>query len=229
MESSSDLILRDRIQRQFLDKNINIPPHVLKRWLDIVLLRYSEPQRFYHTLYHIDRMLFLLSKHGDQIQKIIVVVLAIFFHDIVYDPKRNDNETQSIELFKLFAGDAELPQETIEYVSAFISATITHSLDVSLTPLKNGEDLKLFLDFDLEVLSREECQYKAYADQIRMEYNHVSQREYCIGRTKVLSSFLDRDRIYFSDIFHDTCEINARRNVRNELKTLRQLLETMDP
>ncbi|KAH8587161.1 hypothetical protein B0O99DRAFT_493431, partial [Bisporella sp. PMI_857] len=189
-------------------------------WFDTVLLRYGEPQRFYHTLSHVDRMLFLLSKYGDGVQKKIVVMLAIFFHDIVYNPERNDNEIQSIELFKLFARDAELPKETIEYVSAFIGATITHSMDASLSALNNGEDLKLFLDFDLEVLSREESQYQAYAEQIRMEYNNVCQREYYIGRIKILSSFLDRKRIYFSDIFYDTCEINARRNVTNELEAL---------
>jgi predicted metal-dependent HD superfamily phosphohydrolase len=227
MESSNGTAQRDRVHQQFLGLDIQTPPHALEKWSNEVLVRYSESQRHYHTLSHIDSMLSLLSQHGARIQDKTVIMLAIFFHDIIYDPKAKDNEVQSIECFKIFAKETELPEETTTLVTAFINATITHSLDDTLTARDAGKDLKIFLDFDLEVLSRKRSQYGPYSEQIRMEYNHLSDRDYFTGRTKVLSSFLDRERIYFSDVFYDTCEANARRNITDELEYLQALISNL--
>mgnify|MGYP003387327898 CR=1 FL=1 len=64
---------------------------------------YSESQRFYHTLEHIEECLlqydmyvdwFRSNNEGESRRKRdeCIVVLAIFYHDIIYDPKSSMNE-----------------------------------------------------------------------------------------------------------------------------------------
>jgi predicted metal-dependent HD superfamily phosphohydrolase len=148
--------------------------------------------------------------------------LAILFHDIEYDPKAKDNELQSILQFKSFAEDAHLSPSIAESVALFIERTITHTLEGdgdNLLP-NTRKDLSLFLDMDLEVLSRQKGEYEKYAHQIRQEYSHFSHQDYCTGRAKVLRSFLERDRLYFSEIFYNQGESAARRNIKEEIQVL---------
>ena len=49
-----------------------------------------EPHRYYHNLQHIHDM--LLNDN------LIINGLTIWYHDAIYDPKRNDNEERSAEL-----------------------------------------------------------------------------------------------------------------------------------
>ncbi len=145
--------------------------------------------------------------------------LAIFFHDWVYDPKRNDNELESIKCFQNFAREIRLEDTLSSRVSGYIERTITHTLpavDISV----DDSDLKLFLDFDLDVLSRDEEQYLLYAEKIRAEYSHVESNAYCIGRTQVLRSFLNRNHLYFTESLRVGREEKARKNLQQEISAL---------
>lgn len=103
-------------------------------------------------------------------------------------------------------------------VSQYIKATISHTIDPED---EVDEDLKLCLDFDLEVLGREEAEYKMYASQIREEYGHFSELEYREGRVTVLEKFLGRERLFFTDEFYDKFEERARDNLQTEIEELR--------
>jgi predicted metal-dependent HD superfamily phosphohydrolase len=190
----------------------------IQKWRDDLTARYTEPQRHYHTIEHIYSMLLCFDGDAPLIQDKIAMKLAIFFHDWIYDPEDKDNEIQSIECFKAFASEAGLPRELISKVSKYIERTITHTL-----PSDDREvdgDLKLFLDFDLEVLSRGSADYELYAAQIRKEYSHFSEADYCKGRVKVLEAFLCRDRLYFSDPYFRQKETRTRENIEGEIKLL---------
>ncbi|CAG8440059.1 13069_t:CDS:2, partial [Ambispora leptoticha] len=216
----------DSNQQQQLPSLLNycqkyIPePHITK-WFNIIINSYSEPHRYYHTINHITRMLNLFEEFKEKIVNDKIMVLAILFHDIVYDPKKfNHNEVESIKLFDEYAQEVELTATEREHVSLFITATIHHELP--LFAINNNdndvdgrnddncirEDLKLFLDLDLEVLK-----YDEYAKQIRQEYIHYSTKDFSIGRAKVLEKFLARDNLYFSRIFLEKrsgCEMDAQ-------------------
>jgi predicted metal-dependent HD superfamily phosphohydrolase len=125
--------------------------------------------------------------------------LAIFFHDWIYDPKSKDNEIDSIKCFKNFVNEICLSDSLSSRVSGYIERTITHTLPTNVQEVDS--DLSLFLDFDLEVLSRSDEDYALYAEQIQAEYSHLKPVDYYAGRLKVLRSLLDRDRLYFSDVF----------------------------
>ncbi|GFS25649.1 hypothetical protein ElyMa_001692600 [Elysia marginata] len=165
-----------------LMQNLDLPDSVCRDWWSVISRRYGEEWRFYHTLSHIYAMMQLYHQWRERISELNTVALAIYFHDIVYDPQANDNEAQSIILFEKFAQDSNLSHEVVSRVSHMINCTISHSIENSGDDL----DLCLFLDFDLAVLGQDPTQYKAYAQNIRKEYIHVDEESYRTGRTKVI-------------------------------------------
>lgn len=115
--------------------------------------RYTEPQRHYHTLQHLEEMLGYLAKYerdhgwlGDYVSALsipaaataaetsraeldpssphsvvrhdwmgTVLLLSILFHDVVYDPKRSDNEEVSAEVaLDFLSATAELYKTSCE-------------------------------------------------------------------------------------------------------------------
>lgn len=67
---------------------------------------YSEPHRYWHTLKHLYDLLLGINelyedKKLDDREYTILLISAIF-HDIVYNPKRNDNEEKSVEYMMSF-------------------------------------------------------------------------------------------------------------------------------
>ncbi|GFN98562.1 hypothetical protein PoB_002506800 [Plakobranchus ocellatus] len=199
-----------------LMNNMCIPETVGGNWWSVIARRYGEEWRFYHTLSHIQHMLQLFHQWKEMISDPSAVALAIFFHDIVYDPQASDNEIQSIRLFGKFALDAHLAHSVVSKVSQMIKSTITHSVEGKSDDL----DLCLFLDFDLAVLGQEKDQYKMYAKQIRQEYIHVKDEDFKHGRGKVLRSLLNSPSLYASEAFSQEYEEQARANIAKEIDTL---------
>jgi predicted metal-dependent HD superfamily phosphohydrolase len=192
-----------------------------RSWSETFIKHYTELQRHYHTLEHVGAMIRSLDECRDLICDKSAVVLAIFFHDIVYDPRGKDNEAESVKVFEDFAGSLGLAEPMTKRVTELIERTITHTLPCGEDG-RVDEDMKLFLDFDLEVLSRSREEYDIYAKQIRKEYGHYKENEYRKGRLKVLQGFMERDRLYFSEKFYAENEEAARRNLRVEIAELEE-------
>ncbi|WP_373545502.1 hypothetical protein [Chamaesiphon sp.] len=90
-------------------------------------------------------------------------------------------------------------------------ATQGHQID------PDDPDLCIFLDADLAILGADPAQYQAYMRSIRCEYSWVSDAAYKVGRTQVLESFLQRDRLYYTDLLSDELESIARFNIKQEI------------
>ncbi len=82
------------------------------------------------------------------------------------------------------------------------------------------DDLVYFLDLDLSILAKEDTIYQSYCHNIQKEYAHIHPLLYKIGRAKMLSQFLLKKRIFYSDHFYQRYEKLAKQNIRCELKTL---------
>ena len=203
-----------------LAKRHDTPKTLATAWIERIVEYYVEPHRHYHTLEHIESMFNFLARYQDicDLEDKQAVDLAAIFHDIVYDPISKENETQSIEVFKAFAAEVGLPQLLCEKVCTLIARTIRHELEP-------GDDLdtRAFLDSDLEVLSRVAGEYQRYATQVRAEYSQYSEKDYCEGRIKILTNFLQRPQIYLSETF-PSMESKARLNIRTEIHELEQKL-----
>lgn len=176
-----------------------------------ILHHYSAPERHYHNLSHLEVLLHLQQQYRQVITDNDNLQLAIFFHDLIYDVKRGDNEEQSaIEAIR-FLEQLSCPSAK---TAAYIRATKTH-----INP-ENDTDLDYFLDFDLSILGAPAAAYKAYTAQIRQEYSIYPDMLYKPGRKKVLQHFLDLPFIYKTEIFRQQYEEQARMNLKEELNGL---------
>ena len=100
--------------------------------LQAVLNAYAEPQRHYHTVQHLQECLQWWQRCQEQMQIPAEVALALFYHDIVYDPKRSDNELQSANTM-LTHLQPHLPSDSTERIYRWILATAHHSSPVPPT------------------------------------------------------------------------------------------------
>lgn len=176
--------------------------------------QYSEKSRFYHNFSHVKALLNLFDSLENQIQDRNAIQFSIWFHDVIYDTKRSDNEEESARLAAEMLDKLHVNTETIEFVRDLILATKDHS---GRNPSYGA---KLFLDMDLAILGMSEQIYKEYSQAIREEYSWVSESMYRKGRKKVLKSFVEREKIYFTDEMKVRYEEQARKNINSEIKSL---------
>src|SRR5438128_2275218 len=94
------------------------------RALARLVAAYCEPHRHYHNLQHImemlDRMPWLqVRKKPDT----ILVELATWYHDIVYDPRSAENEARSADLASEALRELGLNEHQISWVCGLIMMT----------------------------------------------------------------------------------------------------------
>ena len=175
---------------------------------------YTKPDRHYHNLNHINHVLTTIERFDLKLQNPIAVKLAAWFHDFVYGSQASDNEFQSAKLAKELLTALKISVETIDRTQQLILATQGHQID------PNDVDRSIFLDADLAILGSNPAQYQNYARLIRSEYSWVPDAEYKLGRTKVLESFLQRDRLYCTNLLFDELESISRINIQQEITKL---------
>jgi predicted metal-dependent HD superfamily phosphohydrolase len=183
--------------------------------LDELIAAYVQPGRQYHTLAHIAGLLRQLEQHGQQVVDRDAVALAIIFHDVIYDARRNDNEKQSAALAAARLTFLKFPAALIDKVVHYITAT-HHAEDLKI----NDPDLAVLLDLDLSTLAATPQHYQNYAEAIRREYAHVPEMLYRAGRRRILEGFLARTSIYRSAPLRALWEERARANISGELASL---------
>ncbi len=179
-------------------------------WQEIELA-YTSPQRHYHTLQHIEQMLILLDEVKSGCADLSSLQLAVFYHDIVYDAQKNDNEMQSA----IVAGSrlTALGYPSVDSVLALILATQKHESS-------GDKDADYLLDVDLSILGAAWPLYETYAQQVREEYRIYPDAVYNPGRVKVLQHFTGLKRIFKTDYFYDKLERQARTNLEKEIELL---------
>lgn len=90
--------------------------------LNELIAAYSEKQRAYHTVQHLYECLSLIETIQSELNDPYAVALALWFHDVVYEPQALDNELKSAELFEqLMAQDLQL--DTMQKIKRWILAT----------------------------------------------------------------------------------------------------------
>lgn len=185
---------------------------------DELVRAYTAPGRHYHNLAHIETMLGLMRTHGGALTDPATVEAAIWFHDAVYDTRRQDNETRSAELATERLGGLTSP-ERIARIVTMIRATADHAVpDLSNDGARH--DCALFLDMDLAILGSAPDDFAAYEEGVRREYAWVPDPLWSEGRRKVLERFLARPAIYASPQFRASHEAAARRNLARSIKAL---------
>jgi predicted metal-dependent HD superfamily phosphohydrolase len=177
--------------------------------------QHTRPWRFYHNLSHIRSMLRLADECKAHIADIRTVEFAVWFHDLFYETQARDNERRSARWACQALIGMGLDAALVSAVERCVLATQKHRADWFDIP-----DLPFFLDLDLAVLGAPEDEYCQYSEAIRREYGWVLDEAYCFGRKRVLSSFIQRPRIFSTTLMAERFEEQARQNLLKELADL---------
>lgn len=196
-----------------------------KIW-ELVKEKYCETHRHYHTLTHIYDLLTLADRYESLLSNARVVRLAIYFHDIIYEPTSKTNEEDSAKVFRDTMQSPDLryfhiDTATIDLVCHYILQTKNHSLSES--EVESDEDLAIFLDMDMSILGAEQERYEKYIKEIRQEYQMYSDFAYGYGRYRALQSFIAKEdkQVFCSRVFRPL-NSRARENIGWEMNLIQQ-------
>ncbi len=175
--------------------------------------RYSEPHRHYHTVQHLDECFAWLPKTRPLAQYSHEIELALWFHDAIYDVKRQDNEQKSAEWAKAAALRSGLSAPTAERVYDLVMVTRHRARP-------EGTDAKILVDIDLSILGAPSERFDEYERQVREEYAWVPGLLFRRKRRQILEEFIARPRIFNTDSFVESHEAQARSNLQRSLEKL---------
>ncbi|WP_062217208.1 hypothetical protein [Streptomyces sp. NBRC 109706] len=175
-----------------------------------LLERWAEPHRRYHTVAHLRFVLARLDELAGVADDPVAVELAAWFHDAVYDPRAADNEERSAELAETLLPESPRRPE----VARLVRLTAGHH------PAEGDADGAALCDADLAVLAGSPDEYASYAAAVRVEYGHVSDADFAVGRARVLRQLLALPRLFHTAHGAGRWAGTARFNLRGELSLL---------
>ena len=209
----ADPPLRDRftrLWRRCLVAGVKSDPKAV--W-HALAAHYAEPHRRYHNQRHLAHCLEQLDLASGLVERPEEVEMAIWFHDVVNEPGRPDNEALSAALFHDLAGDV-MAEGFVSAVSDLILVT-TH--EYSPTDL----DRQFICDIDFSSFG---CPWDCYlrdTTALQAEFPGPDE-DYFRGKSAFLQGLLRRPKIFMTDFFNDRYERRARENIRRLLDLIEQ-------
>ena len=180
-----------------------------------IIKAYAETHRSYHTAEHIDACLGEFDSVRSLAQSGSEVEAALWFHDVIYDPRASDNELQSAEMASRFLASSGVSSSICARVHSHIMATAHKGKPVD-------DDARLVVDIDLSILGQDEQVYDVFERSVRDEYKWVPWFLFRRKRIEILRTFLARDRIYETEPFRQRYESAARSNLERAIRELKQ-------
>jgi predicted metal-dependent HD superfamily phosphohydrolase len=180
---------------------------------DSIARCYAEPQRAYHTLQHIEECLAEFDAVRGQTIRAHEAEAALWLHDVVYDPRAEDNEERSAEWARRALGQAGVRDEVVGRIAGLIVAT-RH------TSPPDDPDACFVVDIDLAILGQAPERFDEYERQIRQEYAWTPEGEFRSARARILRAFQARPHLYQTEFFRACYEARARENLKRSQKRL---------
>lgn len=181
-------------------------------WKEIVE-SYSDKKRYYHTLEHLESLLIQLTKIKTEINHWDTILFTLFYHDIIYNSLKSNNEEKSAELAIKRMKQLLVPTKIIENCYSQILATKSHKTS-------EDSDTNYFIDADLSILGQDWEVYTQYYKNVRKEYAIYPNMIYNSGRKKALQHFLRMENIFKTEYFYLKFEETARINIQRETELL---------
>lgn len=194
------------------------PPDIVDEVHADLVERYGEPQRRYHTLAHVQHVVRVGDELGTDAglsdADALLVYLAAWWHDAVYDPTRSDNEEASAVLAEQQATRLGLLPAVVDGLVRLVRLTAGHEVA--------PDDVvgQVLVDADLAILGAPADAYDAYAASVRLEHGHLDDATFRAGRAAFLRGFLARPHLFAGAAGRDRFEARARANLARELATL---------
>lgn len=186
-------------------------------WQEYLRLRkaYAEPHRHYHTWQHIyECVKFVKIHYGFQHS----VVLALFYHDVIYDVQRKDNEEESAQAWIKYAKSRDVQRHQslkMNMIADMIRMTANHKVDDD-QPLS----FKMMNDADMHVFLCPDHHYLEYSRNIWREYSSFGREAYLAGRLSFLAS------VDHTTMFHTHQAKERMHHAKANLELERVILET---
>lgn len=179
-----------------------------RRLFEALYQKWNEPHRAYHNVEHLAECLSLLDDALLAGEDAAVAELALWYHDVIYDPRGSENETQSALRLQTDGRVLGLPAHILAKATACIMAT------AHVFPRQETDQLtNLVLDIDLAVLASGPIRFREYEDAVGEEYAHVPSFLFFLARGAFLRQLHKSPAIFLTSYFHETFEEKARSNV----------------
>lgn len=182
-----------------------------------ILETYVKPGRGYHGIKHIANMMKSFnvfieeSNQKDLIKNINEFRFAILMHDYV------NGEPNEVEKSVLKA------REFLHKISPFYNSSYIEKLILATDYSKKQNlnfDEQLIHDIDIEILGKSPDEYREYSSAIRSQYSDYPDEIFNPARIKILKAFINHRTIYNTDYYKYKYEIQARKNISQEIKEL---------
>ena len=174
---------------------------------------YNEGHRKYHNTIHINDC---LAKCELNIETKLnpKLHLAIWYHDVIYNPFKKDNELKSAELAEKFLKRQLAKDDLIKKIKGLIMVTLHNQIP-------NNEEEAYMMDIDISILGSNSVTYTEYTKNVRKEYKWVPLFIYKKKRKEILEMLLNKETLYFTEYFKNNLELQARTNIENEIAQLK--------
>lgn len=189
--------------------------------LSQLVTAWSTPPRHYHTLRHLQECLQLLERWGKDAAARHDVGIALWFHDAIYDPQRDDNEDKSARWAVKALKDLGVADEKVRRVGKLIRAT-RHLSPSATARAARVDGLDLMLDIDLAILGSDRARFEEYERQVRLEYGHVADEAFARSRADFVEALLGVSPLYRTEMARAELEARARDNLLRSLRTWRK-------
>lgn len=182
---------------------------------------YSEPQRYYHTLDHIEYCLSLFDEISSDAHNPDAIELAIWYHDVVYTPGAVDNEQLSADQF-MATSHGVFDDALRDTIYRHIMATVHNGSEVKDT------DTQYMLDIDLSSFGRPWPEFIHDSDNLRLEMKDQPDEVFYQKQAAFQDKLFGQPRFFKSDYFYHKYEIQARQNRSDYFETIRQKCSPVD-
>lgn len=169
--------------------------------------RYTEAHRRYHDLLHVADMLC----KGSALDLSDEQVMAVWFHDAIYQPGGKTNEQDSADLCVKRLSALGWNNNRVQVVRQIVLDTDEHVPSI--------DESKKVIDLDLSTLAATWAEYQENGRRIKSEYNNLSDADWDAGRAVWLKEMLGRGRLFWTD-WGRPLEQKARDNLRRDLESL---------
>jgi predicted metal-dependent HD superfamily phosphohydrolase len=195
-----------------------------------IISRYTEDHRYYHTIKHIydihckfDELIMSGNKVSEETK--LIVRLALFYHDFIYEIGNLDNEKLSADLAVKELTEVKFMESIINQVKECILVTC-----YQLNPEPGGIEQKLIVDCDLSGFALPWKSFiKQRNDVIKELGGDEPGREFYIKQINFLSGLVVKPNIFYTDYFKENYEHFARANIKKEIERIENIIENLEP
>lgn len=162
-----------------------------------ILDQYLHPHRHYHTIEHIAKMIRNSIVYDLDERDRMKLKYAIYYHDFIYNPMSDTNETDSVKAFMDDLMNNRINLDGIMKASE-LGASVMLMIQDTYDHIPRIPLSKMLIDLDLWDLADVDT-YKQNSKLIRLEYPLTTDKDFYLGRINWITEMLKKDQIYYTN------------------------------